>query len=187
MSSERSKGVVLVGRKGDEYYFVDSVFRHDDRLAGCTGTVVCPVSTEYADHLLSADQVEDRWFDSWREYAFRCIESDCRNCRNGVDEEGCEDCGYQSLREFGAEIANGDGIDAMIDRTDQEYVDALNEHADLDDEAKYADCIGCGRIFGRLGLDDFDEVYNRKALVAILAYEDGATDYDYTRRVVYGD
>jgi hypothetical protein len=70
----------------------------------------------------------------------------------------------------------------MVDCAGQEYVDALN---DIGVDAEYADFSGCGRIFGRLGLDDFDEVYDRKALVAILAYEDGATNYDYTCRAVY--
>jgi hypothetical protein len=183
----RTKGAVLIARKGDEFWFVDSVFQHDNDLAGCTGTIVYPVSAKHADHLLESDQVEERYCDYWNEQAEDHIQDDCDKCSGGPDEDGCEDCGYQSLRDLCADVVQYDGIEAMIDYAGDEYVDAMNEHGDLDDEAEYADCVGWGRIFGRQGLNDFDEVYNRKALVAILAYEDGAVDYDYTCRVVYGD
>ena len=46
------------------------------------------------------------------------------------------------------------------------------------------------RIFAKLSrsmkLEDFDEVYNRKALVAALAYEDGAVEYDYAVKMIFG-
>ncbi len=131
--------------------------------------------------------MEDRYFDYWNEQAKDQLQEDCVNCGDDPYEDGCEYCGYPSLSSLCADIANNDGIEAMIDGASQEYINALNEHGDLDEEVEYADCVSCGRIFGRVGLDDFDEVYNRKALVAILAYEDGAIDYDYTCRVVYGD
>ncbi len=187
MNSERSEGAVLIARKGDEFWFVDSVFRHDNDLAGCTGICVYPVSEKQADYLLAPDQVADKYDSYWKMDVESDARDDCPNCLGEPDEDGCEDCGYQSLRDFCADVAYTDGIEAMIDHAGDEYVEAMNKHGDLDEEAEYADCVSCGRIFGRRGLDDFDEVYNRKALVAILAYEDGAVDYDYTCRVVYGN
>jgi hypothetical protein len=187
MSSKRREGVVLVARKDDEYWFVDSVFRHDDDLSGCTGTSVWPVSEAHADYLLELDNVADRYYDCWLESAGGMIDAECTRCLAGADEDGCPRCGYESVNSFCERVVAYDGIDAMIDDLGEAYADALNEHADLDDKAEYADCSGCGRIFGRVSLDDFDEVYNRKALVAVLAYEDGAVDYDYACRVIYGD
>lgn len=187
MGSERSEGAVLIARKSDEFWFVNSIFRHDNDLSGCTGMCVYPVSEKQAEYLLEPDQVEERYCDYWNEQAKDHIQDDCDKCSSGPDEDGCEHCGYPSLSSLCADVVHYDGIEAMIDCVSQEYVDAMNEHGDLDDEAEYADCVGCGRIFGRQGLDDFDEVYNRKALVAILAYEDGTVDYDYTCRVVYGN
>jgi hypothetical protein len=187
MCSKRTEGAVLIGRKDGEFWFVDSVFKHDDDFAGCTGTCVYPVSEKQADYLLESDQVEERYCDYWNEQAKDHLQEDCDNCSGHPDEDGCEYCGYSSLRDLCADIVQYDGIEAMIDYAGDEYTDAMNEHGDLDDKAEYADCVGCGRIFGRQGPDDFDEVYNRKALVAILAYEDGAVDYDYACRVIYGD
>ena len=189
MSSKRREGAVLIARVGDEYYFVDSVFRHGNDMFGCTGTVVTPVTEEYAEYLLEPDQMAERYSEIWHDQAEGQVDVDCDHCACGPDEDGCEDCSYQSLYDFCAEIARFDGIEAVIDYAGQEYVDAMNDQGGFGGDAEYADCTGCGRIFGGSyspGLDDFDEVYNRKALVAILAYEDGAVDYDYACRVIYG-
>jgi len=189
-NSVRTEGAVLVGRKDGAYVFIDSVFRHDAELFGCTGTEVYPVSAAYADELLSFDQMGDRYTDYWADRTKDSVKEDCVVCDGEPDEDGCEYCDYQSLEEFCREIAQYDGIDSMIDFPGWAYVEALNETGDLDDEAEYADCVGCGRIFGgshHPGLDGYDEVYNRKALVACLAYEDGAVSYDYARRVIFGE
>jgi len=182
-TTRRTEGPVLIGRKGEEYWFLDSVFWHGSDLKGCTGTTAYPVSEEHAEYLLSADNMGDRYGDVWEEgYSSYCRE-DCENCSTGVDEEGCEDCGYPSLKSWCAEIAQYDGIDAVIDNPGNDYCEAMVEKGA---NAEYADCSGCGRIFGRNGVNEFDEVYNRKALVACLAYEDGAVDYDYAVKAIYG-
>lgn len=186
MSSKRRDGAVLVARKGGEYWFIDSVFWHDADLHGCTGMCVFPVSGDQADKMLQPDNMADRYGDVWAEQIESCVRQDCPNCEGVADDDGCNDCGYQSLRDFCIEVANQYGIEAVIDYAGQEYVDALNDLDEFEEEAEYADCVGCGGIFGHTSLDKFDEVYNRKALVACLAYEDGAVDYDYACRVIYG-
>lgn len=181
--SRRTKGAVLVGRKDGEYWFIDSVFEHGTDLAGCTGVAVYPISEESADQLLQPENMKDRFEDVWEEKFKESVRDNCRDCRFGVNEEGCEYCEYPSLRAWCVEIADCDGIDAVIDDAGSEYTEALVEKGV---DAEYADCSSCGRIFSRANIDDFDEVYNRKALVACLAYEDGAVDYDYAAKVIYG-
>ena len=181
----RREGVVLVARKDGEYWFISSVFRHDAGLFGCTGMAVYPVSKEQAEEALSVDSLEERFGDYWEEYAKDRVCSDCRNCRYGLDEDGCEDCGYQSLRKFCKDIAENGGLSAVFDSPGCEYEEALRQ---LSCDVKTADCSSCGRIFGNgVGPDDFDEVYNRAALDACLAYEAGAIDYDSAVHAIFGD
>jgi hypothetical protein len=74
----------------------------------------------------------------------------------------------------------------MFDGSDN--CDASDSFTELGIEHEYTDCSGGGRIFGNFGRNDrltFDEVYNRKALVAIEALEDGAVSADYAARVVF--
>jgi len=181
--SRRTDGAILVGRKGQEYWFISSVFEHGTGLQGCTGMTVYPVSESYADHLLEPENMEDRYGEHWESQYKNFIKSDCRKCRFGVDEEGCEHCGYPSLRSFCGDLSDFYGIESMLNYAGDEFVAAMVEKGA---DAEYGDSSSCGRIFGHEGADDFDEVYNRKALVACLAYEDGAVDYDYAVKVIYG-
>jgi len=187
--SRRTNGVKLIGRKDSEFWFVDSVFDHGDDLAGVTGTICYPVSDEYADELLSIDNLEERFGDYWHERYSEDARNDCEDCNGEPQDEGCEACDYPSLREICSQIAQYEGIDAVIDFPGHDYVDALEG---IGEEAEYADTIGCGRIFGNCGRDEpmspgyFDEVYDRKALIALLAFEDNAVSYEYAARVVFG-
>jgi hypothetical protein len=181
--SERTEGAVLVARDGGEYYFVQSVFKHDDDFAGCTGICCDPVTEEHMDYLLSTDNLVERYGDHWEEISNNALDENCEACDGFLDEEGCVDCGYPSVESFCSEIGQYEGSSAVIDDPGGDYAEALNA---IGIEAEYANCSGCGRIFGRMSLGDFDEVYNRKALVACLAYEDGAVDYDYACKVIFG-
>jgi hypothetical protein len=185
MSSNRTEGAVLIGRKDQEYWFIDSVFLHDADFFGCTGCTVYPVSEEYAKDAMSPGSLADRLYDCWAERAANeWIKEDCANCRSGPDEDGCEHCGYESLSDFCVRIAQSNGYETMFDFPGHAYQEALEEKLG---PLEFADTSGCGRIFGRDDWDDFDEVYNRKAIVACQAYEAGAVDYDYTCRVIFGD
>lgn len=182
--SVRTNGAVLVGRKDGEYWFIDSVFRHGDDFYGCTGTTVYPVSVDQADYDTDPENMGDRYGDYWSDRHKESIRSDCEDCACGIDEEGCEHCDYPSLTAFCAEIVQYDGYDAVYDYPGNDFEDALQDRLD---NVETVDTSSCGRIFSRSDIDDFDEVYNRKALVACLAYEDGAVDYDYARRVIFGE
>lgn len=181
--SRRTKGPVLVGRKDSEYWFIDSVFWHCSDLRGCTAMTVCPISEAWSEKLLSTDMLKDRFGDSWAEKFKDSIDDGCKNCRLGLDEDGCEHCRYPSLQSFCNEIAQYDGIDAVIDNPGDDYCDKI---VAVGADAEYADCVGCGRMFNADYPVEFDEVYNRKALVACLAYEDGAVSYDYAVKAIYG-
>jgi len=187
----RTEGVVLVARKGGEYWFVSSVFRHDADLYGCTGTTVYPVSVEQADDALSIDSLEDRFEDYWRERAENDVQEDCENCAGGPDEGGCEDCGYQSLRDFCEDIARYDGYDAVFDYPGYGYEEALRELLVSNDDpdcVETVDCSSCGRILAApVKYTDFDEVYNPAALEGCLAYEKGVISYDDAVRIIFGE
>jgi len=186
MSSNNSKctnGAVLVARRDGEYYFVDSVFDHGNDLAGCTGMCVYPITEEMMEELLSTDNLEELYGDYWEEKYKDDVDENCEACDGWIDENGCEDCGYPSCRDFCAEIGQYDGSDAVIDDPGYEYAEALD--AVCEDKIEYAACTGRGRIFSSMSLDNFDEVYNHKALVACLAYEVGVVDYDYAVRAIF--
>ncbi len=187
--SRRTKGVKLIARRDGEYYFVDSVFDHGDGLAGCTGTVCYPVSEEQAEELLSMDNLEERFGDHWEERYKDDVDSECEECDGCINDEGCDSCGYPSLRSLCSEIVRFEGIESVIDWLGSDYTDAL-EGAGAD--AMYADCTGCGRIFGNCGRpgpmdpNEFDEVYDKKALVAILAFESGVVSFEYASKAIFG-
>jgi hypothetical protein len=178
----RTEGVVLIGRRDSEFWFIDSVFKHDDDFAGVTGTVCNPVSEEYAEELLSPDNLEERFGEFWGEKFEDAAQEDCPDCRGYPQTEGCEECNYPSVKAWCADIAQYGGIDAVIDYAGDEYTEAL---VAVGEDAEYADCSGCGRIFG-IDLTGWDDIYNRKALVAALAYEANAVSYDYACRVIFG-
>ncbi len=181
----RTEGVVLVARKGMEYWFIDSVFRHNANLYGCTGTTVYPVFKGRAKDALSIDQLEDRFSDVREKMVDNRIEADCANCANrancagGSREEGCERCGYQSLRDFCDDIARrGDAYKEVLH-------DLLVSDDDLDC-VETVDFSSDGRILAApVDYADFDEVYNPVALNVCLAYERGAVDYDHAVRAIF--
>jgi len=182
----RTNGVVLIGCRDGEFWFVDSVFRHNDGFSGCTGSTVYPVSEEQAEDALSDDSLAERFGDYWGEIVKESISAGCKGCRFGPQEEGCEDCGYESLKSFCDNIARYDGYDAVFDFPGYEYQDAIEEHVE---DVETVDHSGCGRIFGRPrgndGRFDFDEVYNYAALIACICYEDGRISYDQAVNVIF--
>jgi hypothetical protein len=182
----RAKCDVLVGRIGDSYYFIDSVFKYNDGFSGCTGQAVDSVSAGYAKLLLSADYSEDYCLEWWEDKFGKVADLDCSFCRGHARLDGCEYCDYPSLTAWAAKVVDEDGISAFIDNNDGNdgaLVAVLN---DITGDTIHTNCSSCGRIFSQIALEDFDEVYNRKALVACLAFEDGAVEYDYAVEVIVG-
>ncbi len=181
--SNRTEDTTLVGRIDDMYYFVESIFEHRDDFRGVTGCAGISVNDEHAKEIMSLDNAEERYSYVWEEMNAESADDNCPKCRGTAQIIGCEDCGYSSLSAWCTQIINTDGIDAFIDDAGHEAVAAVHE---ITGDTEYVDIHSCGRIFASLKLNDFDEVYNRKALVAALAYEDGAVGYDYAVRVIFG-
>jgi hypothetical protein len=192
----RTENVKLIGRNDSEYFFVDSVFKHTsdfeggaNNFQGVTGCAVYPISEAYADDMLSDDMLEERYGDYWHECASDKIDSDCPVCKDGPVEEGCEDCGYESLSDLCAGIRQYDGYDAVFDYPGYEYEEILSDIADADDDADdvvFADCSSCGRIFSETHSNDFDEVYDRWALAACIEWEACSISYDCAVNVIFG-
>jgi len=181
MRTERNDDI-LIGRIGHEYYFVQSVFKHRDDFYGCTGCAVYPLTEGQAEDMLTTDNVSERFDYYWEELHREFVQPDCKGCRFGLNEEGCKHCGYRSLKSWSQDCIDEEGIGLMIDNVDG-CVEGLN--AIFDDEIEYADCSSCGRIFSSMSVDDFDRVYNMKALVALLAFEAGAVSYDYAIKIIF--
>ena len=183
----RTNGVVLIGRRENEFWFVESVFYHDKDFFGCTGLTVFPVSAKWAEESLSDDSMAGRFEDYWVERSEESISANCKHCELGVQEDGCEDCGYQSLKAFCADIRQYDGYDAVFDYPGYEYEEAIAKYVD---DVETVERSGCGRIFGRpFGCDgrfDFDKVYNYAALLACIHYEAGRISYDQAANAIFG-
>jgi len=186
-TDKQTDGLVLIACRGGEYYFAATVYRDED---GCRGYVVRPVTQVMLDDMLLTDSLTERFGGYWEEEHKDDVCSECEACDGWLDEDGCEDCGYPSCESFCEEIGEREGLDAVVDDPGCEYAKALN--AVCDDEIVCVDRTGFGRIFGSFDKDmpttpdDFDEVYNMKALVAILAYEDDAVDYNYATKTIFG-
>ena len=187
----RTEGLVLLGCRDGAYWFATSVFEHRDDFRGATGCILHALSKDAVNDLLDPDSVQESYYDHWEDYADGEIMDDCEDCADSSPtESGCDYCGYKSLADFCREVIERDGLSAMIDES---HCEGRDQIADVADDVEAVDCSGGGRIFASFGredslsVDDFDEVYNRKALVAVLAYEDDAVDYDYAARVVFGE
>ena len=167
MKTKRLKGFKCIGRKGDDYYFADSTFKHRDDFQGVTGTVVRPVSTEEWDWASDPENVAERLLECY---------------------DGCK---------CDADWMNGDKYNDWVDMVicadgiaetmfDTSYTcDASDAFDEMGIEHEATDCNSCGRIFGRLGFDDFDEVFDREALMAINLIEAGVGCFGANASVVW--
>jgi len=141
------------------------------------------------DDMLLTDSLTERFGGYWEGEHKDDVNESCEACDGWLDEAGCDYCGYPSCESFCEEIGEREGPDAVVDDPGCEYAKALNS---IGVEAECVDHTGAGRIFGSFDKynpttpDDFDEIYNIKALVAILAYEDDAVDYNYAAKTIFG-
>lgn len=163
----RFNGSKLIGRRGDEYYFADSVFDHGDGFKGVTGYIVRPVSPQEYAWASDRENVAERLQD--------CYDGD-------TDSTAFEDW-VDSAIQF-------DGIENLM--FDASYTcDASAAFEALGIEHECTDCSGCGRIWSRDSGKDFDEVYDGAALAAIVAFETEETKNVFTAeqigRVLFND
>lgn len=161
-----TEGWTLIGRKDGVFYFCDSVFDHSDGHHGATGIEIRPVCKDEYDWASDRENVAERYADVWCEM-------------KGIDDVDIDDDAFMAW--IDNMLWTEDPAWLMFD--DSSTCDASDSFDALNIEYECTDCIGCGRIFSRD--TDFDEVYNRKALVAILALEDGAVSADYAAKVVF--
>jgi hypothetical protein len=159
--SIRVNGCKCVGRNGDTYYFVDSIFDHGDGFAGCTGFSVRPVCAEE--------------FNSWdhdavAEYLEECGSHDGMSCRKFhalVDE---------AIRVDGiGHIIYDDGFGCEVGP----FFNALG----IDYEC--TDCVGCGRQFSEDS--DYEELFDHAAWIGVTGFEAGEVSFEWAARTIFGN
>jgi hypothetical protein len=151
----------LVGRKGNEYYFVDYIFKHRNDFMGATGTVVTPVHRNYFEYATSRDGLAERYLDSMDESEW------CKIL--GLNEDDCTE----------EEII--DGIESLyragelqpFEECNSEQESQMRKIAEFSDSEKYPlfEVIGGGRSFS--ADDKFDEVYDKTLLAMVKKAESG--------------
>lgn len=141
----------LVGRIGNDYYFLDYTFADGD-FKGATGTVLTPISkSEYEDRTDPESETCQDWF---REIWKMAVEDD-------KTEEG--------LTEWVENVINIDGDEAVFDFSGYNLWDQLREIGLSEDDYPVFECIGCGRCFD---VDmEFDEIYDKELWEEIKQYE----------------
>ena len=157
----------LVGRIGDEYYFLDEIFKYNDGFKGATGTVVMPVSKEYYEYATSEDGILERYMDAMGEDEWIST--------LGLDREDFEDeddltkaieNGIWQLYYVG-ELNPFEEVDSDL----EEQMRALPQFASSE-EFPIFEIIGGGRIFDKER--EFDEIYNQELFDKIKEIEEFA-------------
>lgn len=166
----RINGSVLIGRNGDEYIFVNSVFDHGGGLRGAAGCSVRPVSTDEYDWATQRENVEERLIDHYEAIYDGKLHSD----------ESRE----TDFQRFVDDVIQYDGIDNIM--WDESYCCEASEAFDeLGIEHECTDCIGWGRVFDKNS--DYEEIYNLAAWVAIRSLEAGSFTAEHAAKIIFGD
>jgi hypothetical protein len=157
----REKIYKLVGKIGDEYYGVDSLFEHapDSEgkvLKGAVGTVLVAITEEEYKFRTSQDQLEERFEDYWRQIV-----------ANGDTE--------LSLSEWTKYAFENDGDESVFDIAwdyGQEVIDFLVAQGEFEkDEVKFFEAVGGGRCFNQERVNAFDTIYDADLLRRIAKQE----------------
>lgn len=152
MEREEKKYRELIGKIGDEYYFLDDIFKYADNFRGATGSVMRPVSSnEYNQRLNAYDEDGELW--------------------RGAVQAGNTEMGMNEWHDY---VINMDGDDAIFDLSYRDYADALYEKG-IVNESDYPiiECVGGGRCFDTIGAhgEKFEVVYNQELLDKIFEAE----------------
>ena len=146
---EETKYNKIVGRIGNDYYFLDYTFLHSDNFRGATGSKLSPLTEDEYNK-----RVEDYFnIDNMREYWQQAVEA--KKTDLGLDD-------WIEL------VRDTDGEEYIIDRSDEPYAEILREM--LGHEAFEVECVGGGRCFKKNM--KFDEVYNKKLVKEINKFEE---------------
>jgi hypothetical protein len=145
----------LVGRKGNEYYFLNYVFKHENDFMGAVGTIVTPVNKEYYEYATSRDGLAERFLNAMSESEW------CNTL--GLDEDNCTE----------EEII--DGIENLyrvgelqpFEECNSTQESQMREIAQFSDSNEYPlfEVIGGGRSFDKN--QKFDKVYDKGLLELI--------------------
>ena len=138
---EEKKINKLVGRIGDEYYFCDYIFSHDD-FHGAKGTILRPVNKDEYEGAMDIKNAKDRFYDLWAE---------------AVEDRRTE----ESLEDYCQNIIDCDNEEAFWDFSGSNYWDDLREAIPELTKEEYPvfECVGGGRSFS-LNME-WDEIYDR--------------------------
>jgi len=149
----------LVGRKGNEYYFLDYVFKHENDFMGAVGTVVTPVDSNYFEYATSRDGLAERYLDAMSESEW------CNTL--GLDED---DCTEEEIID-GIENLYRVGELQPFEECSSNEESQMREIAEFSDSNKYPlfEVIGGGRSFDKN--NKFDEVYDKSLLALIIKAE----------------
>jgi len=149
----------LVGRKGNEYYFLDYVFKHENDFMGAVGTVVTPVHSNYFEYATSRDGLAERYLDAMSESEW------CNTL--GLDED---DCTEEEIID-GIENLYRVGELQPFEECSSKEESQMREIAEFSDSNKYPlfEVIGGGRSFDKN--QKFDEVYDKSLLALIIKAE----------------
>lgn len=157
----------LVGRIGDEFYFLDSIFIHNDGFKGATGTNVMPVSKSYYEYATSEDGILERYMDAMGEDEW--ISTLGLNREDFEDEDDLikeiEDGIYQLYSVGQLNPFEEVGSDM------EEQMRALPQFSSSEEYPVF-EIIGGGRIFGKE--TKFDEIYNQELFDKIKEIEEFA-------------
>ena len=156
----RVEGVVCVGRDGDNYVFVSSIFKHRDGFQGCTGFVVRPVSKEEYDSNTFAD-IHEMLSDAGMHEGLNCAEFS-KLVSDAIQLDGYEHLVYDSS--YVCEAS------AFFEAWGIEY--------------ECTDCNSCGRIFSEDS--DYDEIVNHEAYAAVKWFEGGKFSFESAACAIFG-
>lgn len=155
MARKQKKIQKLVGRIGDEYYFVDYFFDdtlHGDPFMGATASILRPVTADEYEYRTEGDGLYEYLEEIWR-----------MQVSEGNVTEG--------LEEWADMVYRIDGDDALFDLSYSEYWEDLRELGFDEDEYPIFEASGGGRSFS----PDmkWDEIYDEDLWDDVVAMESG--------------
>jgi hypothetical protein len=152
---KRIKFDKLVGRVGDDYYFLDTIFEYNDGFKGATGTIVNPVNKSYYEYATSEDGILERYLDAMGE-------SEWMETLN-LDENDFEDEGdkLKAIEDGIYELYRVGELNPFeeVDYEQEEQMRELPQFSDSDEYPLF-EVIGGGRVFG--ADVKFDEIYDNE-------------------------
>ena len=153
--NKRIKFDKLVGRVGDDYYFLDDIFEYKDGFKGATGTIVNPVNNSYYEYATSEDGILERYMDAMgAEEWMQTLNLDEEDFDNEDDKIKAIENGIYELHRMG--YLN------PFEEFDYKMEEQMRELPQFSDSNEYPlfEVIGGGRIFG--ADVKFDEIFDNE-------------------------